>query len=89
MEKVHTHIVVSAPFHIQSLCETLNMKHLHKITTDSLVLPHRLVFTLFDSPTCISSVAERPQHMLMRVSVGIHKEDIDAAIEVCVRPLFH
>ncbi len=26
-------------------------------------------------------VAERPQHMLMRVSVGIHREDIDAAIE--------
>uniref|UniRef100_A0A6Q2YS44 Ribonucleoside-diphosphate reductase n=1 Tax=Esox lucius TaxID=8010 RepID=A0A6Q2YS44_ESOLU len=26
-------------------------------------------------------VAERPQHMLMRVSVGIHKNDIDAAIE--------
>ncbi|MBL0046717.1 MAG: ribonucleoside-diphosphate reductase subunit alpha [Bacteroidetes bacterium] len=26
-------------------------------------------------------VAERPQHMLMRVAVGIHKEDIDAAIE--------
>ncbi len=26
-------------------------------------------------------VAERPQHMLMRVSVGIHKEDIDSAIE--------
>uniref|UniRef100_A0A9L0TCT7 Ribonucleoside-diphosphate reductase n=1 Tax=Equus caballus TaxID=9796 RepID=A0A9L0TCT7_HORSE len=26
-------------------------------------------------------VAERPQHMLMRVSVGIHSEDIDAAIE--------
>ncbi|OCT93451.1 hypothetical protein XELAEV_18016520mg [Xenopus laevis] len=26
-------------------------------------------------------VAERPQHMLMRVSVGIHKTDIDAAIE--------
>lgn len=25
-------------------------------------------------------VAERPQHMLMRVSVGIHKEDIEAAI---------
>jgi ribonucleoside-diphosphate reductase alpha chain len=27
------------------------------------------------------NVVERPQHMLMRVSVGIHKEDIDAAIE--------
>jgi len=26
-------------------------------------------------------VAERPQHMLMRVSVGIHKEDVDRAIE--------
>ncbi|MEP7264660.1 MAG: ribonucleoside-diphosphate reductase subunit alpha [Bacteroidota bacterium] len=26
-------------------------------------------------------VVERPQHMLMRVSVGIHKEDIDSAIE--------
>ncbi|MBL7923404.1 MAG: ribonucleoside-diphosphate reductase subunit alpha [Bacteroidia bacterium] len=26
-------------------------------------------------------VVERPQHMLMRVSVGIHKKDIDAVIE--------
>ncbi len=26
-------------------------------------------------------VVERPQHMLMRVAVGIHKEDVDAAIE--------
>lgn len=26
-------------------------------------------------------VAERPQHMLMRVSIGIHKNDMDAAIE--------
>ncbi|MBI3252886.1 MAG: ribonucleoside-diphosphate reductase subunit alpha [Candidatus Omnitrophica bacterium] len=26
-------------------------------------------------------VVERPQHMLMRVAVGIHKEDIDGAIE--------
>ncbi|KAF8563158.1 hypothetical protein P879_09272 [Paragonimus westermani] len=26
-------------------------------------------------------VHERPQHMLMRVSVGIHKDDIDSAIE--------
>ena len=27
------------------------------------------------------NVAERPQHMLMRVSVGIHPDDIEAAIE--------
>ncbi len=26
-------------------------------------------------------VVERPQHMLMRVAIGIHKEDIDSAIE--------
>ena len=26
-------------------------------------------------------IAERPQHMLMRVAVGIHLNDIDAAIE--------
>ncbi|CAN5762070.1 ribonucleoside-diphosphate reductase subunit alpha [soil metagenome] len=26
-------------------------------------------------------VVERPQHMLMRVAVGIHKEDVDSAIE--------
>ncbi len=26
-------------------------------------------------------IAERPQHMLMRVSVGIHKDDINSAIE--------
>ena len=26
-------------------------------------------------------IAERPQHMLMRVSIGIHKEDVDGAIE--------
>lgn len=28
-----------------------------------------------------AQIAERPQHMLMRVSVGIHKEDIKSAIE--------
>jgi ribonucleoside-diphosphate reductase alpha chain len=26
-------------------------------------------------------VAERPQHLLMRVAIGIHKEDVEAAIE--------
>ena len=26
-------------------------------------------------------IAERPQHMLMRVAVGVHQDDIDAAIE--------
>lgn len=26
-------------------------------------------------------IAERPQHMLMRVSIGIHPDDLDAAVE--------
>ena len=26
-------------------------------------------------------IIERPQHMLMRVSLGIHKEDLDSAFE--------
>ena len=34
------------------------------------------------SSSYTAAVAERPQHMLMRVAVGIHGEDIDAAIEV-------
>lgn len=29
----------------------------------------------------LGKVIERPQHMLMRVSIGIHKNDIDAAIQ--------
>jgi len=33
-------------------------------------------------------IIERPQHMLMRVSVGIHGEDVDAAIEVCNESVF-
>lgn len=28
-----------------------------------------------------SKIIERPQHMLMRVSIGIHKEDLEAAFE--------
>lgn len=48
---------------------------------------------LFDSVQCLQTlersyllrvngkVVERPQHMLMRVSVGIHQTDIDSAIQ--------
>lgn len=28
-----------------------------------------------------SKIIERPQHMLMRVSIGIHKEDLESAFE--------
>ena len=33
-------------------------------------------------------VVERPQHMLMRVSIGIHGEDVDAAIEVFISRIY-
>jgi len=26
-------------------------------------------------------IVERPQHMLMRVAIGIHKKDVEAAIQ--------
>jgi len=38
-----------------------------------------IVYLLIIVSPC--AVAERPQHMLMRVAVGIHKGDVDAAIE--------
>jgi len=34
-------------------------------------------------------VAERPQHMLMRVAVGIHGRDIDRVIETWVSSCIH
>jgi ribonucleotide reductase alpha subunit len=31
--------------------------------------------------TSVGKVVERPQHLLMRVAIGIHGADVDAAIE--------
>ncbi|KAL5460462.1 hypothetical protein EMCRGX_G033913 [Ephydatia muelleri] len=60
------------------------LKHLHQ--QNVLII---IIFSLWLPLTLERSyllkingkVAERPQHMLMRVAVGIHKNDIDAAIE--------
>lgn len=62
----------------------------HKDTLDSNVIYDRdFKYDYFGFKTLERSyllringlVAERPQHMLMRVSLGIHKEDIDAVIK--------
>lgn len=62
----------------------------HKATLDSHVIHERdNAFNFFGFKTLTRSyllkingqVAERPQHMYMRVAVGIHGEDIDAALE--------
>ena len=95
--KRYIRIVVSASFHIQRKTrEDPDIKQLYEITylypltalysSPSHPLSYSSFTSLPDAPTCISPVAERPQHMLMRVAVGIHKEDIDAAIEVCIPP---
>lgn len=61
----------------------LLMKHLHKNTKCNAQYFYFLFQTLMRSYLLKlnGQVAERPQQMLMRVSVGIHHEDIDAAIE--------
>lgn len=40
--------------------------------------PHASLTLTLPNP---SAVAERPQHMLMRVAIGIHREDLDAVLE--------
>lgn len=61
----------------------------HKDVLDSSIIYDRdFAFDYFGFKTLERSyllkldgkIAERPQHMFMRVAVGIHKEDIDAAV---------
>ncbi|RUS21606.1 ribonucleoside-diphosphate reductase large chain [Endogone sp. FLAS-F59071] len=64
------------------------MKHAEKLNS-AIIYDRDFSYNYFGFKTLERSyllridgkVAERPQHMLMRVSVGIHGEDIDAAIE--------
>jgi len=51
----------------------------------SVVLLSRLTLQTLERSYLLKingKVVERPQHMLMRVSIGIHGDDVDAAIEV-------
>ncbi|GJX95687.1 ribonucleoside-diphosphate reductase large subunit [Tanacetum coccineum] len=50
-------------------CARIAVSNLHKTTKKSF------------SETDEGNVVERPQHMLMRVAVGIHKDDIDSIIK--------
>ncbi|VDL74356.1 unnamed protein product [Nippostrongylus brasiliensis] len=64
------------------------MKHANRLNS-AIVYDRDFTYTYFGFKTLERSyllkinkeVAERPQHMLMRVAIGIHGEDIDAAIE--------
>uniref|UniRef100_A0A915CSR1 Ribonucleoside-diphosphate reductase n=1 Tax=Ditylenchus dipsaci TaxID=166011 RepID=A0A915CSR1_9BILA len=67
---------------------TLVMKHADRLNS-SIIYDRDFDYTYFGFKTLERSyllkingkVVERPQQMLMRVAVGIHKDDIDAAIE--------
>ena len=70
--------------------KTYNIVMKHKDTLDSAIIHDRdFELDYFGFKTLEKSyllklngkIAERPQHMLMRVAVGIHGEDIPAAIE--------
>ncbi|KAK6060939.1 ribonucleoside-diphosphate reductase, alpha subunit [Cooperia oncophora] len=64
------------------------MRHAERLNS-AIVYDRDFSYTYFGFKTLERSyllkinkeVAERPQHMLMRVAIGIHGEDIDAAIE--------
>lgn len=70
--------------------ETVNLVRKHKDRLNSAIVYDRdFSYTYFGFKTLERSyllkvngkIAERPQHMLMRVSVGIHKEDIESILE--------
>ncbi|KAG9138357.1 hypothetical protein Leryth_001545 [Lithospermum erythrorhizon] len=58
------------------LAARIAVSNLHKNTKKSFSETDAYLFDAIEG-----KVVERPQHMLMRVSVGIHKDNIDAAIE--------
>lgn len=53
------------------------LRSTRKVRFLSIVIAKLFIHTYF-----LLAVAERPQHMLMRVAVGIHGENIEKAIEV-------
>ncbi|MBB4079761.1 ribonucleoside-diphosphate reductase alpha chain [Lewinella aquimaris] len=70
--------------------DTMTVINKHKRKLDAAIIYDRdFEFDYFGYKTLERSylmrrdgaVVERPQHMLMRVAVGIHQDDIDAAIE--------
>lgn len=83
------------PFSMFMGCREISPFHYHKIVTNerrleqAIVVQGDLEFDYFGhlelERLCLlvdrDGKTERPQHMLMRVAVGIHGADIDAAIE--------
>ncbi len=91
MEDLYNYIDPKTQQKAQLISDTVHdMIQIHKDRLDAAVVHHRdYEYDYFGFKTLERSylmringkVAERPQHMLMRVAIGIHMEDIDAAIE--------
>jgi len=86
-EYVNPHTGKKAPLLSDEVFEVIQK---HKDTLDSRIIYSRdFNYDYFGFKTLERSyllklngkIAERPQHMLMRVSIGIHIDDIDAALE--------
>ncbi|QTY26341.1 ribonucleoside-diphosphate reductase subunit alpha [Flavobacterium sp. CS20] len=86
-EYVNPHTVKKAPLLSDEVYQVIQE---HKDTLDSRIIYSRdFNYDYFGFKTLERSyllkldgkIAERPQHMLMRVSIGIHIDDIEAALE--------
>ncbi|KAJ9579859.1 hypothetical protein L9F63_004461, partial [Diploptera punctata] len=84
---IHPKTKLPSPM-ISSFHHSIIMKHADRLNS-AIIYDRDFSYNYFGFKTLERSyllridgkVAERPQHMLMRVAVGIHGEDIDAAIE--------
>lgn len=91
VEKLYTYVNPSTQKHSpkvsQAFYETV-MRHAEKLNS-AIIYDRDYNYNYFGFKTLCrgylmhldGTIVERPQHMLMRVAVGVHGEDIDAAIE--------
>jgi ribonucleoside-diphosphate reductase alpha subunit len=87
--RTHIHPITKEPAPLMSE-DVYDIIQKNKVRLDSAIIYDRdFEFDYFGFKTlersyllkCDGVITERPQHMIMRVAVGIHKEDIDSAIQ--------
>jgi len=91
MEKLHDYVDKKTGFKAPLIAEDVHeiIQKNAEILDSTIIYDRDFGYDFFGFKTIERSyllkldgqVAERPQHMLMRVAIGIHKDDIDAAIE--------
>ena len=85
---MHIHTIINTVIHICTSCH-LRVHRTHHASSAATNQRRRPYVHVCPAPQTLersyllrldNQVVERPQHMLMRVAVGIHKDDIEAAI---------